>query len=217
MNDVGVLDLFALFQAVGSELQLHRHALNQADPYNGNHGDHMVEIFKLAAQVVQEKRNDDLADAMLYAGQRLEHLGDNGSARVYARGLVQLAGQFRNYQVNLDDLVQYVQGALSEDKEKPEQQVSRSGDILKALVSGLSSWGQTESNPESEARPLSMGTLFEFGMAYLQAKQRGGNRAEVFTDAAVSVTPLSNVPHRLQSGKLVLQSLLKAIVDQPAA
>jgi len=56
-----------------------------------------------------------------------------------------------------------------------------------------------------------MGTLFEFGMAYLQAKQRGGSRVDVLADAATSVSPLSIVPHRYESGKMAIQALLQAI------
>ena len=56
-----------------------------------------------------------------------------------------------------------------------------------------------------------MGALFEFGMAYWQAKQRGGERAAVLADAAASVSPLSKVPHRYESGKLAIQALLEAM------
>lgn len=200
-----------LFQAVGSALQQHRQALNQADPHNGNHGDHMVEIFSLAAQAAMEKRGDRLSEAMIFAGQRLAGLKDNGSAQVYARGLAQFAAQFNQYNIEYDDFARYVQRVLSGERHGEGQDAVRSGDILKALVAGLASWGQIGKNHTDEDRPISMGTLFEFGMAYLQAKQRSGSRAEILADAAVSVTPLSNIPHRFQSGRIVLESLLIAI------
>ena len=60
-----------------------------------------------------------------------------------------------------------------------------------------------------------MGALFEFGMAYWQAKQRGGKRAAVLADAAAAVSPLSKVPHRYESGKLAIQTLLEAMQRNP--
>jgi hypothetical protein len=56
-----------------------------------------------------------------------------------------------------------------------------------------------------------MGALFELGMAYMQAKQRGGNRSAILADAAASAAPIGKLPHRYQSGKLAIQALLEAI------
>jgi hypothetical protein len=208
-------ELAPLFQAVGEALRQNQAALNQADTFNGNHGDHMVEIFELAASAAQKKSDLDLASGMLYASQLLKQTAQNESAQLYARGLSHIAEQFRIYAVTLDDLVPFVQKALSEKKEAPaaseDASPTRSGNVLKALLAGLSVWGQAESGQPVSDRPLDMGALFEFGMAYLQAKQRGGIRVEVIADAAASVSPLSRTPHRYQSGKLAIQALLEAI------
>ena len=209
-------DLAALFQAVGEVLRQKREAFNQADAANGNHGDHMVEIFELASRAAQEKSGTALAEAMEYASQLLEQLSHNGSAQVYALGLRQLAEQFRQRQVTLPDLVQYVQRLLDESQQKPAgEDPSRSGELLKALVAGLAGWSQTTSGQPQAGRPLDMGALFEMGMAYMQAKQRGGSRAEVLADAAVSASPLSSIPHRYLSGKLTIQALLEAMQGHP--
>jgi hypothetical protein len=45
----------------------------------------------------------------------------------------------------------------------------------------------------------------------MQAKARGGSKVEVIADAAVSVSPLNEIPHRAQSGRLVIQTLLEAM------
>jgi len=110
-------ELASLFQAVGEALSQNRQAFNQSDPVNGNHGDHMVEVFEIAARAASEKPGADVAAAMQHAAQLLAAQRDNGSAQVYARGLDQMAGQLRRYNVTLDDLLIYVQGALSKDKE----------------------------------------------------------------------------------------------------
>jgi hypothetical protein len=216
MAEASTYSLAPLFQAVGEALRQSQSALNQADPLNGNHGDHMVEIFQIAAQAAQEKQSAGLAEAMAYAASLLEEQTWNGSARMYAQGLRQMAEQLRQYGISLDDLVAYVQTVLSEEKEpgqKTELSQARSGDVLKALLAGLASWGQLEEG-KTPSGALDMGALFEFGMAYWQARQRGGERAAVLADAAASVSPLSKVSHRYQSGKLAIEALLKAIQYQ---
>ena len=206
--------LAPLFQAVGEALHQNQLALNQADSYNGNHGDHMVEIFTIAANAAEEMSSSSLPEAMEHAAALLLQLPENGSAQVYAHGLEQIAEQFRSRQLELDDLLTHVRKALS-DKEQPEthgeSNATKSGEVLKALMASLVNWGRIERGQPISDRPLDMGTLFEFGMAYLQARQHGGERAEVLADAATSVSPLSSVPHRYQSGKLAILALLQAI------
>ena len=207
-------ELAPLFRAVETMLCQNRGVLNQADLDNSNHGDHMVEVFQLATQAAEEKREAELAEAMAYAGRLLQEQTHNGSAQMYAHGLAQMAEQFRNHHVTLEDLVAEVRGALVENREKQagaEGSLSRPGEVLKALMAGLVCWGQVESGHSPEDIPLDVGVLFEFGMAYLQAKQRSGNRIEVLADAAASVSPLREVPHRYDSGKMAIQALLRAM------
>ncbi len=217
MNDFKSSELSTLFQAVGDVLRQEQDAFNLADARNGNHGDHMVEIFEVAARVAQVYDNLEMAAAMSDAASVLEGLAHNGSAQMYAHGLRQMAAQFHRYNISLDDLLGYVRGALAEDKASQPAStdvsppVLRSGDVLKALAGGLAAWGQYESGKTPAGNPLDMGTLFEFGMAYLQAKQRGGGRSQVLADAATSVSPLRQVPHRYASGKLAIQALLEAM------
>jgi hypothetical protein len=214
MAELSIYSLAPLFQAVGEVLRQSQTALNQADSLNGNHGDHMVEIFQIAARAAQEQQAAGLAKAMAYAAGLLEEQADNGSARVYARGLRQLAEQLQRYDISLDELVAYVQKVLREEKDSgqtAEPGLVRSGEILKALLAGLAGWGQVEEGQTPSERPLDMGALFGLGMAYWQAKQRGGERAAVLADAAASVSPLSKVPHRYESGKLAIQALLQAM------
>ena len=204
-------ELAPLFQAVGEALQHNRVALNESDPFNGDHGDHMVQIFRLASQAAVEKRDAELADVMAYAGRLLEQQKHNGSAQVYASGLMQMSEQFHKYDVSLEDLLVYVQGAVVEDPRK-QNSSSRGGDVLKALASGLAGWGAVEEGGvPAQDSPLDIGALFEFGIAYMQAKKRGGSRTEILADAAVSVTPLRAVPHRYESGKIAIQALVQAM------
>jgi hypothetical protein len=214
MPEPSTYSLAPLFQAVGQALRQNQPALNQADPLNGNHGDHMVEIFEIAARAAQEIQDGSLAEAMAHAASLLEAQSGNGSASMYAHGLRQMAVQMRRSNISLDELVAYVQRVLREEKASEpatDPGLARSGEILKALVAGLANWGQIEEGQTASGSPLNMGSLFEFGMAYWQAKQRGGGRAAVLADVAASVSPLSKVPHRYKSGKLAIQALLEAM------
>jgi len=213
MEELPVLELAPIFLAVQNVMQEYRLVYNQADSFNGNHGDHMVEIFAVAVQAAHEKQPEGLAEAMDYAGKLLQSLPDNGSAQVYARGLAQLGEQFRKYGITLEELVPNFRSVLMDEKE-PAGTKSRSGDILKALVSALAGWQQSESGQDKPARPLDLGTMFDLGIAYMQAKQRGGSRAEVIADAAATVSPLSQVPHRRQSGKAAILALLQAMASK---
>ena len=206
-------DLAALFQAALDCLIEQRQPLNQLDTINGNHGDHMVEIFQAAVEAARQEGKSDLAEAMQNASLALRGLSGNGSAHLYAQGLEQFARQFRQHGISLDDLLSYGHNLLREENE-PEQAApgsTPSGTVLKALVAGLSGWSQSESERAGKAHSLSLGALFELGMAYLQAKGRGGSKVEILADAAASASPLGALPHRYQSGKLAIQSLLQAM------
>jgi hypothetical protein len=211
-----------LFESVSQTMQQNCEALNQADTWNGNHGDHMVEIFRIAAQAARQGLAGDLAGAMRYAGQELYQCADNDSAQVYARGLSQFAHQFEKFGVNLEMLVAYVQNVLKErnplqdgeDKAQSKNEEPGSAQVLKALLAGLAGWQQSESDdPDAAAAKISleMGFIFELGMAYMQAKQRGGSKSEILADAAVSASPLSRLPYRYQSGKLAVHAFLQAM------
>jgi mevalonate kinase len=214
--------LAPLFNAVGQALRQNQAALNAADAFNGNHGDHMAAIFERAAQAAEERAAATLPEALVYAAEQLERLTGNGSAPVYARGLRQLAAQFRQYQVSTADLLGYLQKAMKQADEAAAAELMQAeaggqasaGDVLKALVSGLAAWSQSEAALAQGQQPgeakLNMGALFEFGMAYMQAKQRGGSKAEVIAEAAASVSPLSQLPYRRESARLAVQAMLEA-------
>ena len=60
------IDLSQLFGQVVQSLSQNQGALNQADEYNKNHGDNMVEIFKLVTQALQEKKDAKPAAQLKY-------------------------------------------------------------------------------------------------------------------------------------------------------
>lgn len=211
-------ELVSLFQSVAAVMRQHQEAFNQADRVNGNHGDHMLEIFELASSSVAEREDQPLADSMEVASQQLLLLDDNGSARVYADGLSQFAAQFREHDISTADLVGYAQELLAGETQEdaatsgpPAGNDQDNGDVLKALVAGLAGWRAVEKGEAPPSGSPDIGYMFDLGIAYMQAKARGGSRTSVIADAAVSVSPLGEVPHRAESGKLAIQAFLEAM------
>ncbi len=194
-------------------LEQHRLELNQADRLNQNHGDNMVAVFQAACQAAAHKPDARLPEAMDYAARLLRRMPDNGSAQVYARGLEALAVQLRQRGLGLDELLAYVRSSLGSpaevDQPQGEAANPRAGEILKALAAALSTWERLEADPGAAPGGLDMGALLGMGMAYLQAKQMGGDRLETLAEAMVLASPLGRLSHRSKSGRLVFQTLLR--------
>lgn len=211
-----------VFEAVRQVVGENQAYFNAVDEINHNHGDHMLEIFDLAVQTLHDLQPGDLAGSMMAAGIAIQKLEGNESARVYSDGLITFAQKLRQHGIEQGELIQFVrektgEGLSGKPKENTQTveemgiQDNRSGQVLKALVEGLSTWKQLDSRKGSISKNLDMGALFELGIIYMQAKQRGGNHFEVLSDAAVSASPLNQSSHRKISGKLAIQALLKAL------
>ena len=211
-----------VFEAVRQVVRDNQAYFNSADVINHNHGDHMLEIFDLAVQTLHDLQPGDLAGSMMAAGIAIKKLEGNESARVYSDGLIAFAQKLQQYGIEQAELIQFVrektgEGRLAKrnDDMQPVDETGdhddRSGQVLKALVEGLSAWKQMDSGMSSAGRNLDMGALFELGIIYLQAKQRGGSNIEVLADAAVSASPLNQSAHRKLSGKIAIQAMLKAL------
>jgi hypothetical protein len=216
-------DLAGVFQAAEDALSRQREALNQADPSNANHGDHMLEIFQVATRAARSLPLASLPDMLGQASHLLAQLGDNGSAQVYARGLEQFGQAFRDHQVEFDELASYIQHIVQESPDEGNVGVQtaaspkgdKGAEVLKALVSGLATWGQVENGKNPSKKGIDVGYLFDLGIIYMQAKSHGGSRLEIISEAAVNASPLSRVPHRLESGKLAFYALLQAFTINP--
>jgi hypothetical protein len=219
------LDMLDLFSDVLQALKDQRSRLNQADTVNGNHGDHMIAIFDAAvctAQAVHDAgfQASDISEVMLQASHQLRKLEENDSARVYGMGLALLAERLRERNLTLNDLVSYTASQLRSQGQHTDTNASASSrelDVVKALLDALADWERYEARPE---KPVSeeqsqtgtdLGYLFGAGMAYLQAKQKGGERLDILVETAVNASPLGRVPHRAESGRLVIRTLLQSM------
>lgn len=209
------VDLEVIFRAVGGTLGSRQADLNQMDEVNHNHGDHMVEIFNLASQAALEKQSAPLADAMKRAAELLSARANNGSAQVYGRGMTLLSEQFRQRQIELGDLLSVIGRHLGGEPEAAEEESTASGEVTKALLNALAEWEKVEDSQAAgaagKAGGLDMGYLFGVGMAYLQAKQKGGDRLDVLSETVVSASPLGKVAYRHASGVIAVRALLEAM------
>jgi len=200
------IDLAKLFGAVASNLGEQRESLNQADTYNNDHGDHMVEIFEVITQAMQAKKSADPADQLAYASQLLRQR-QSGSAQVYASGLAQAAQHFQGQAVTTDNAGMLIQTLLG-GGQAPEQAAGGGGDMLGALLGGLT--GQPTQG-QGSADGLDLGDLLNAGMAFMSAKQQGSSTAEAAVNALMSASPLGQSPHRKESGAMVANTLMQVL------
>jgi hypothetical protein len=203
------IDLAQLFGAVTNSLGNQRETLNQADTYNNDHGDHMVEIFEVVTQAVKEKKNANPADQLAYASEILRRK-QSGSAQVYANGFAQAAQQFQGQSVTTDNAGMLLQSLLGggQAPAAPSQQAGGGGDLLGSLLGGLT--GQP-SQGQGAADGLDVGDLLNAGMAFMNAKQQGSSTAEAAINALMSASPLGQSSHRKESGTLVANTIMQVL------
>lgn len=138
------LDLAKMFKAASKSLAENQTALNQADEYNHNHGDNMVEIFGLITRAMTAKKTAAPAEQLEYASQLVAKKGTSGSATAYAEGLSRAASQFNGRQVTAENAVELI-SALMGSGASQQQSGGSAMDLMGSLLGGS---GQTqESSP----------------------------------------------------------------------
>jgi len=203
------VNLAEIFKTVATALDGNRSVLNQADTYNHDHGDNMVEIFNLIAGAMKEKKTASPAEQLAYAGS-LVGQKPSGSAKYYAGGLAQAAQQFTGKSVTPEDALRLAQVLLGGGATAAPQPAapSASGDLLGSLLSGLGDAGQ----PAAAGQPgLDIGDLLNAGMSFLSAKQRGETDAAALRGALATATSDGQTPYRAQSGAVVANALMQAL------
>ena len=203
------IDLAKLFGAVANNLGEQRETLNQADTYNNDHGDHMVEIFEVVTQAVKEKKNANPADQLAYASEILRRK-QSGSAQVYANGFAQAAQQFQGQSVTTDNAGILIQTLLGggQAPAAPAQQAGGGAGMLEALLGGLT--GQSNQGQAADDG-LDVGDLLNAGMAFMNAKQQGSSTAEAAINALMSASPLGQTSHRKESGTVVANTIMQVL------
>lgn len=194
----GSVDLIKAFSSVAETLVENQNSLNQADEYNHDHGDHMVEIFQLISGAMKEAPKGEVSNGLKTASEMLSGK-KSGSAAVYAKGLAQAADYFQDQDLDATQLLPLLQTMLGGG----EASVSKgAGGLLDSLVGSI---GGEDG--------LDMGDILSAGAAFLQSKQEGDSNLEAAIDAVISASKMGETPHRAQSSKLVADVLLQSLMS----
>ena len=197
-------DLAGIFNVAAKTLAANRSTLNEADADNQNHGDNMVESFKLISRAMAQQRGAPPSDQLRYASQVLSQNANNGSAHVYAQGLAQAAQQYQGQQaITPDNALVLIQSLLGGGQQSSEQP---GADLLGSILGG----GQQVQQAQ-QSQGIDLGALLSAGMTFMSAKQQGQDNVQAALTALMSAGPMAQRPHRQQSGQLVGNALLQAI------
>lgn len=197
------LDLSSVFSAVTSALESKQSSLNEADTYNHDHGDHMVQIFNLVQKAVSKKSDAPVNDQLAYASEVVEKEASSGSAKLYADGLAKAASNFKGADLNSDNISMLVNNLMNINQSA--QVKENDGNMLGSLLSSVTGGGK---QPEGE-NALSMDDLLRAGMAFYQSKQEGDSNTEAVMDALMAASPMGEVTHRSQSGSIVASTIMQ--------
>jgi hypothetical protein len=227
------VDLASIFQTVTQALAENQQNLNQADGYNQDHGNNMVQTFQTITGALQQKKGASDSAALAYAAKQLSQNAGSGSGRTYAQNLTQASEQFKGQKVDSQGAMQLLQtligsgqtqstgqpaggdmlssllGGLTGGTEPSAPQASQAGgDVLSSLLGSLT--GGASSSPGGQYA-ASMGNLLDAGLAFLQARQSGGSNAQALVQAFMAGSGMGNTPHRAQSTQVVVSSFLQAL------
>jgi hypothetical protein len=196
-------DLAALFNVAAKTLAANRATLNQADIENQNHGDNMVQAFKMISQAMATQRGAPPSDQLRYASEYLGQRANSGSAQVYAQGLAQAAQQFQGQQsVTPDNAMLLIQSLLGGGQ---QPSADSGADLLGSLLGGQ------QVQQVQQTQGIDLGALLSAGLTFMSAKQQGQDNVQAALTALMSAGPMAQRPHRQQSGQMVGNALLQAV------
>ncbi|HSS97283.1 MAG TPA: hypothetical protein VLK33_09645 [Terriglobales bacterium] len=198
------VDLAQLFGTVAQALSENKSALNAADTYNNDHGDNMVQIFNLIAQAVQENKGAKPSAQLKAAATKIGKT-KSGSAQLYAKGLAQAAKEFKDKALTPQNIALLAQVLLAGGKKTTAQ----SNDPLNSILTGLLGNQQQSSGGDG----MDAGDLLNAGMTFLAAKQSGDDNMNALVRTLVSNSAMSSAPHREESGQVVVNTLLNAMLS----
>ena len=189
------INLTDLFNTAARAIQSNQVQLNRADSINGNHGDHMVEIFDVITQAMREKKTADAPAQLEYAAQLLRQRSASGSAKVIANGLAQEANQVTGNAIPLESALSVLQTLLNGGK-------SETGSTAPGLASGVVG--------AEGGKPKGVDWL-GVGLNLLKASKEAGIDFGALAQSLVSGTEMGKSEHRSQSGQLITNAILKTL------
>ena len=143
------LDLSTIFKAVTGTLSENKTDLNQADEYNHNHGDNMVEIFDLIQKSVSQKQAFSPSSQLDYASKQLKAKATSGSANAYAQNLALASKMLKGKQLSADTIGPLIQSLMGLGTTPKKEATSSGADLLGSLLGGLGGSQQTQAPKDS--------------------------------------------------------------------
>lgn len=192
------IDLAKLFQAVLQGVQQNQTALNQADTYNHNHGDNMVQIFQQVNQALAKKKNASTAQQLSYASRMLQRNAQSGTGKVYAQGFAKAAGDFKGTEITLDKILPLLQVILGGG------QTTRNDNLLNSLLGALGGSQGTSSVSGNQLVQL-LGSLLG------SSSGQGSDALGSLVSTLLGGSPMAQSSHRTQSSQIVTQALLQVL------
>ena len=164
------VDLAKMFKAATKTLVQNQEALNEADEYNHNHGDNMVEIFRTISRAMNAKKTATPAEQLEYASKLVAKKSSSGSAQAYSAGLEQAAEQFQGRQINAENVIELVTTLMGAGAEPQQPPSSPAEDLLGTLLGG----GAAPAEPSSPTGGL-LGSLLGGGTQQQQQTPTSGD------------------------------------------
>lgn len=202
------INLFSVFKSVTDALQQNQNQLNNADTYNHDHGDNMVEIFDIVTKAVKEKQNLTPAEQLEYAAQLLRNK-QSGSAQYYTQSLDQASQELQGSKSLTADNAMTLLKTLLGGGQASTQSAGPVGEILGSLLSNLS--GTNASTSQETSNTMDWESLAAAGMEFLQSKQEGQDTMSSLMDALMTEKGTQQAPYRKQSGTIVANTIMQAL------
>ena len=232
------VDLAKLFTSVTRALQENQQSLNEADDYNHNHGDNMVDNFQVITRAVRVKKGSPPSEQLAYASEILSQRSQSGSAQLYSRGLAQAADRFEGHSsVSMEDAMVLVRTLMGGQAQASAPQSMGGGmDLLGSLLGGQAAGQQsqvagadmiggllgsilggapaaqvTQAPVEQAGGGIDLNDLLTAGMAFYQARQEGAEPVQALVQAVMAGSQMQNSTHHSQSGQLVAGTLINTL------
>ena len=217
------VDLANIFQSVTQALAENQQALNQADEYNRDHGDNMVQTFQTITNALEQKKGSSASTALDYAAKQLSKNTSSSSGQLYAQNLSQAAGQFKGKKVDAQGAVQLLQMLIGGGQAASSAAQSSGGDMLGALLGGMSGGQSSQAQKAPQAGDDMLGALLGglTGGDAQQTSQGGddmlGTLLGGLTGGGAQQTPSYSQPQAPQAGGDMLSSLLGGLTGSGVA
>lgn len=114
----------SLFQAVTQTMHENQARLNEADNYNHDHGDNMVDVFSTITKAIEQKPRSSPDKQLAHASKVLRKSSTSGSAAMYSDSLLNASKTMGRDGLTLENAMPFLQTLLGGSVAQPPQPVA---------------------------------------------------------------------------------------------